>query len=51
MWQLMPVMDAPGILAGHGKMDLELFKNVISEIQNSDVYIFKNIMYLISKLM
>ena len=24
---------------------------VISEIQNSDAYIFKNIMYLISKLM
>ena len=26
-------------------------EDVISEIQNSDAYIFKNIMYLISKLM
>jgi len=44
-------MDTLGILAGHGKMDLELFEDVISEIQKSDAYIFKNIMYLISKLM
>jgi len=48
MWQLMPVMDT---LAGRGKMDLELFEDVISDIQNSDAYTFKNIMYLISKLM
>jgi len=46
----MPVMDTLEILAGHGKMDLGLSR-MLFQTSRSDAYTFKNIMYLISKLM